>query len=77
MVEEKAKAKARLETMDGVNLTSDMWISINKEPYLVVTCHLCMMIHDWLWSFWAFGSVSISSGSHCGQHSSCNQDSSG
>lgn len=37
--EEKAKAKAAMQSVEAVGLTSDMWTSINMEAYLAVTCH--------------------------------------
>ncbi|XP_034408095.1 zinc finger BED domain-containing protein 1-like [Cyclopterus lumpus] len=35
----KEKAKAKMETVVAVSLTSDMWTSINMDAYLAVTCH--------------------------------------
>ncbi|CAJ1052271.1 zinc finger BED domain-containing protein 1 [Xyrichtys novacula] len=35
----KEKAKAKLEKVAAVSLTSDMWTSINMDAYLAVTCH--------------------------------------
>ena len=37
--EEKTKAKAAMQKVQAVSLTSDMWTSINMEAYLAVTCH--------------------------------------
>ncbi|XP_058485902.1 E3 SUMO-protein ligase ZBED1-like [Solea solea] len=37
--EEKAKAKAQLQHVEAVSLTSDMWTSTNMDAYLAVTCH--------------------------------------
>ncbi len=37
--ESKEKAKASVEKASAVNLTSDMWTSINMDAFLVVTCH--------------------------------------
>ncbi|CAI5694995.1 unnamed protein product [Oreochromis niloticus] len=37
--EMKEKAKASIAKAAAVSLTSDMWISINTEAYLAVTCH--------------------------------------
>lgn len=37
--EEKEKAKAELQGVETVSLTSDMWTSINMDAYLAVTCH--------------------------------------
>nr|XP_043887485.1 E3 SUMO-protein ligase ZBED1-like [Solea senegalensis] len=37
--EEKAKAKAQLQSVEAVSLTSDMWTSTNMDAYLAVTCH--------------------------------------
>ena len=43
MVEEKyiskEKAKAAVQKVAAVSLTSDMWTSINMDAYLAVTCH--------------------------------------
>lgn len=35
----KEKAKAKVEKVAAVSLTSDMWTSINMDAYLAVTCH--------------------------------------
>lgn len=35
----KEKAKAKVEKVVAVSLTSDMWTSINMDTYLAVTCH--------------------------------------
>ncbi|XP_075884511.1 zinc finger BED domain-containing protein 6-like [Nelusetta ayraudi] len=35
----KEKAKATVEKVAAVSLTSDMWTSINMDAYLAVTCH--------------------------------------
>ncbi|KAL7380191.1 hypothetical protein ABVT39_013453 [Epinephelus coioides] len=35
----KKKAKAKVQKVAAVSLTSDMWISINMDDYLAVTCH--------------------------------------
>lgn len=40
--EEKTKAKAQLQNVEGVSLTSDMWTSINMDAYLAVTCHFVL-----------------------------------
>ena len=37
--EEKTKARAVMQSVEAVSLTSDMWTSINMEAYLAVTCH--------------------------------------
>ncbi|XP_062857042.1 E3 SUMO-protein ligase ZBED1-like [Trichomycterus rosablanca] len=37
--EEKAKAKAQLQSVERVSLTSDIWTSMNMDAYLAVTCH--------------------------------------
>lgn len=37
--EEKEQAKAELQGVETVSLTSDMWTSINMEAFLAVTCH--------------------------------------
>ena len=36
--EEKTKARAVMQSVEAVSLTSDMWTSINMEAYLAVTC---------------------------------------
>ncbi|KAL2081038.1 hypothetical protein ACEWY4_022891 [Coilia grayii] len=36
---EEEKAKAAMQSVEAVGLTSDMWTSINMEAYLAVTCH--------------------------------------
>lgn len=38
-VDEKEKAKAELQKIAAVSLTSDMWTSINMDTFLAVTCH--------------------------------------
>lgn len=35
----KEKAKAQVEKMAAISLTSDMWTSINMDACLAVTCH--------------------------------------
>lgn len=35
----KQKAKAKVQKVAAVSLTSDMWTSINMDAYLAVTCH--------------------------------------
>lgn len=37
--QEKEKAKAEVQKVAAVSLTSDMWTSINMDAYLAVTCH--------------------------------------
>lgn len=35
----KEKAKAQIQKVAAVSLTSDMWTSITMDAYLAVTCH--------------------------------------
>ncbi|KAI7800885.1 putative zinc finger BED domain-containing protein 1-like, partial [Triplophysa rosa] len=37
--EAKIKAKAEMENVKAVSLTSDMWTSLNMDAYLAITCH--------------------------------------
>ncbi|KAI2645042.1 Zinc finger BED domain-containing protein 6 [Labeo rohita] len=37
--EAKIKAKAELENVKAVSLTSDVWTSLNMDAYLAITCH--------------------------------------
>ncbi|KAI7795324.1 putative zinc finger BED domain-containing protein 6-like, partial [Triplophysa rosa] len=37
--EAKFKAKAEMEKVKAVSLTSDMWTSLNMDAYLAITCH--------------------------------------
>lgn len=37
--EAKIKAKAEMENVKAVSLTSDTWTSLNMDTYLAITCH--------------------------------------
>lgn len=39
-LEMKEKAKASIDKAAAVSLTSDLWMSVNTEAYLAVTCQL-------------------------------------